>query len=353
MARLCYTTRCYRGISSSGNKARTDNEDIISSMGGVTLGLKRSFHGSKILTFILNLAGVVKYLFSVRPGDIVLLQYPIKKYFSLICSVARLRGARTVTIIHDLGSFRRKKLTPQKEIGRLMHTDYVIASNSVMQSWIQEHGFTKMTGAIELFDYHSSTDNAGRTDYRQGHARVVYAGALSVRKTSFLLDIHKYINSWRLHIYGNRTGLPGLPHSDRLLFHDFAPPEEFISSVDADFGLVWDGHSLDECTGDFGEYLRYNTPHKVSFYIRAGLPVIIWKEAALAGIVEREHIGICIGSLKELDRVLDGITPEDYSEMCRNVGRICERFRNGWYLKQSVTEACRRLGVEDWDGRRQ
>ena len=41
--------------------------------------------------------------------------------------MAHMRGARVVVIIHDLGSFRRKALTPEKEICRLNHADYIIA----------------------------------------------------------------------------------------------------------------------------------------------------------------------------------------------------------------------------------
>lgn len=134
--RLCYISRNYRGTGSAGNKAKTDNEDTLMAAGAVNLGVHRTFHRSKVVTFFLDLAGIMKYVFSVRRDDVLLLQYPVKKYFSFICTVARLRGAKTIALIHDLGSFRRKKLTVNKEMTRLMHADYVIASNSVMRQWL-------------------------------------------------------------------------------------------------------------------------------------------------------------------------------------------------------------------------
>ncbi len=343
MNRLCYISRCYHGLKSSGSKARTDNEDIIEAMGGINLGLPRSFHKSKLLTFLLNLCGIVKYVVSVRKGDVIVLQYPIKKYFAFICKVAAIRGAHTVTVIHDLGSFRRKKLTLKKEIARLSCSDYVIASNKVMEHWLIEHGLKKPTGALELFDYQSPLTNEAHTPYVQGKARLVYAGALAMRKTSFLLAVPEVIKRSRLHVFGNRSGLPGMPDSEAVVFHDFLPADEFIHNVDADFGLVWDGDSLDSCTGNFGEYLRYNTPHKVSFYIRAGLPVAIWKDAALAEIVERENIGVRIDTLHNIDEQLAAITEEQYAAMHDNVRRVCRLMMEGHFMREAVKKACNTL----------
>lgn len=343
MRRLCYISRNYRGTASSGNKARTDNEDIISRIGGINLSLPRSFSRNKIVTFLYNLIGVLVYTLRVRPGDIVFLQYPIKKYFAFICSVARLRGAKTVALIHDLGVFRRKKLTEKKEISRLMCADYVIASNETMEQWLKAHGLTKSTGALGVFDYQSEARCRETSSYTPGQARVVYAGALAMRKNAFITLLPDIIKGYRLHIYGNREGLPSLRECNDIIFHDFTPADAFISGVDGDFGLVWDGDSLDGCTGNFGEYLTFNTPHKVSFYIRAGLPIIIWSGAALASFVRKEQIGICIDSIADLTKALDGITADDYAAMRKNIMRVSNSFIEGHYLKRALKEACETL----------
>lgn len=361
MKRLCYISRNYRNLNGAGNKAKTDNEDTLREMGAVNLGLARSFHKSKIATFLLDLAGIVRYLFAVRPGDVILLQYPVKKYFSFVCRVAGLRGARTIALIHDLGSFRRKKLTVAAEIRRLMHADYVIASNRVMQTWLADNGYTRPTGALGLFDYRSPalrgqtatvSGHPGQSPtsllqsgtpapptYRQGHARLVYAGALAMRKNAFILRLPDLTTSYRLHIYGDRAGLPSLRDCEGIVFHGFMPADDFISSVDADFGLVWDGDSLDSCTGNFGGYLRYNSPHKVSFYIRAGLPIIIWNKAAIADIIVKEGIGICIDSLNRLDETLKDITTEDYKAMHDRVMDMSKKLDCGQFLRNAIDTA--------------
>lgn len=68
------------------------------------------------------------------------MQYPLKKYFTLVCQIAHCKGAKVVVVIHDLGSFRRKKLTVAQEIHRLGHADYIIAHNSRMKQWLLDNG---------------------------------------------------------------------------------------------------------------------------------------------------------------------------------------------------------------------
>lgn len=338
--RLCFISRNYRGIDSSGNKAKTDNETTLRQMGAHNLGLHTTYYNSKVLTFFLDLAGIVKMMLTIRPGDTVLLQYPVKKYFSFICNFAHLRHAKTIALIHDLGSMRRKKLTIGQEIKRLMHADYVIASNEKMQGWLTQHGFTKPTGALQLFDYRSERV-ASKSAHRPSDASpsLVYAGALAPRKNSFLLKMQENIKDYQLEIYGNANGLPGLEPSNKIHLHGFIDPETFISSVKGDFGFVWDGDSTDTCSGNFGEYLRWNSPHKVSFYLRAGLPVIIWKEAALAPIIEKEGAGFAIGSINELNDRLQSLSAEDIQRMQANVTRVSNQLRSGHFFTTAVHKA--------------
>jgi hypothetical protein len=335
--RLCYISRNYRGTGSAGNKAKTDNEDTLMAAGAVNLGLHRTFHRSKVVTFFLDLAGIMKYVFSVRRDDVLLLQYPVKKYFSFICTVARLRGAKTIALIHDLGSFRRKKLTVNKEMTRLMHADYVIASNSVMRQWLLDQGYSHPIGQLGLFDYRSPEWNNSESPSQP--VSLVYAGGLAMRKNAFLLQMAQKDLPYMLHIYGNRDGLPGMKDNEKMVFHPFMPADEFIRTIDAHYGLVWDGDTTDSCTGDFGEYLRYNSPHKASFYLRAGLPLVIWREAAIAPIVEHEGIGLCIDSLENLDEQLRHVTPSQYATMRSHAQRMAQRLNSGSFLMEAIDHA--------------
>lgn len=346
MNRICFLTRNYRGLANAGNKAKTDNEDTLTDLGAINLGLTRSFHRNKVVTFFLDLAGVIRCSLRLQQGDVLFLQYPVKKYFAFLCRMAHLKGAKVATVIHDLGSFRRKKLTVTKEISRLSHADYIIGSNEVMQQWLTDHGLQRPTGSLGLFDYRSGAIPCTHSPYRQGHARVVYAGSLAMRKNAFILKLQEpdtQTKNYELHLYGNRDGLPGLKESSAMVIHGFAPADEFIAHVDADFGLVWDGDALDNCTGNFGEYLRYNSPHKASFYLRAGLPVITWSQSAIAPIILREGIGMAIDSLDDMNQQLASLTPEAYHQIKSNTTRIQQKLQRGGFLSDALCEMNRHL----------
>lgn len=339
--RLCYISRNYYNLTTAGNKAKTDNEDTLAEMGAINLGLQRTVKNSKILAFFLDLIGIIRASLLLKKGDTLFLQYPVKKYFSFLCKVASMKEAKTICVIHDLGSFRRKKLTIEKEITRLSHCDYIIASNENMKQWLIKHGMKKPLGALGLFDYHSESFNKNQEQEspNQGQAalpHIVYAGALSMRKNSFLVKLTKSLSNWSLTIAGNKEGLQGIQENPHIKYKGFMPSEEFISYIKADFGLVWDGDSLDTCSGNYGEYLRWNSPHKVSFYLRAGLPIIIWKDAAVAPIIEKEGVGIAINSLTELDTIFKNLSSEDIAKMKFEAKNMAQKLNDGYFLQKAL-----------------
>ena len=350
--RLCYISRCYHDLVLAGNKAKTDSEATLDSLGAVNLGLPQKVNGNKVGAFFYNLAGVVRYLFTVRRGDIVLLQYPVKKYFTLICRVAHHRGARVVALVHDLGSMRRRKLTVAQELRRLEHADGVIATNEVMEQWLIDQGLkVAFTDHMGLWDYLSPAQSPVATTEETPSSTssaisprptiIAYAGNLKERKASWLRQWPEGGHPYVIHVFGH-SELEGLTARQDLQVMGSAAPETFISRCGCDLGLVWDGHSIDTCTGNFGEYLRYNTPHKVSFYLRAGLPVVVWRQSAMAHIVEQEGIGITIDRLADLDRLLP-LPPEELARLRSNVARVGQRIAQGDYLREVVGRAMQRL----------
>ena len=149
----CYLSRNYKETNSAGNKAKTDMEEIMRSMGMRNVGLPQSHFHDPVRHFLATLAGVVKSPFCLAKGDILVLQYPLKKYYELVCDMAHARGAKVVTLIHDLGSFRRKALTVEREIVRLNHSDVVIAHNDNMCAWLRDNGCRSRLLPLGIFDY--------------------------------------------------------------------------------------------------------------------------------------------------------------------------------------------------------
>ncbi len=325
------------------NKAKNDIEVILTEMGFKGIGVKGKASQNGIFDFFATLLSVLKCPFCLRDGDILLLQYPFKKYFSLVCKLAHLRGAKVICLIHDLGSFRRKKLSAKQENKRLSNADYLIVHNEVMKNWLSDNGCKVKMGILGIFDYLSSTAAADKAIEKP--FRVMYAGGLAMRKNAFLYDYGECINSYGLDLYGNGFELELAKKSECISYKGFVDSDTLIATADSSFGLVWDGASVDACTGNWGEYLRYNNPHKTSLYIRCGVPIIIWKKAALATFVEREGVGVTIDSLKELDSCFSKISIEDYAKMKENVSRISHRLSIGHYTKVAVKDAINWLAV--------
>ena len=78
--------------------------------------------------------------------------------------------------------------------------------------------------------------------------------------------------------------------------------------------------------------MRYNNPHKLSLYLASGMPVIVWKEAAVAGFVQEHGVGLAVGSLLEAGETAGKVSAEEYAEMARKAGEIGEKLKRGEYL---------------------
>ena len=85
--------------------------------------------------------------------------------------------------------------------------------------------------------------------------------------------------------------------------------------------------------------MRYNNPHKVSLYIVSKLPVIMWKEAALADFVVKNHLGIVVDNLLELPRYLEQVTTEEYAEMKTSLEVYSDRLRSGYFTIKALDKA--------------
>lgn len=344
----CYISRNYKGTSSAGNKAKTDVEKIMESMAFRNIGLSQTISRNQVYSFFRTLAGVIVAPHRLHKGDCLVLQYPVKKYFTYICNMAHLRGTHVIVLIHDLGSFRRKALTVKQEIDRLNHADYIIASNYSMKCWLEEHGCKCPIGTQQVWDYISNVPVTMRHKHRDDEPSVfpakkcysiTYAGALSPRKNSFLYQVGSKLNSTKIFLYGIGFDVEKANGAERFSCQNFVQSDELIATMKGDFGLIWDGDSTTTCSGNFGEYLRYNNPHKTSLYLRSGLPVIIWNKAALADFVRENKVGLCIDSLDELENILKQVSAEEYAAMKENAMQMQTKLQSGYYMKQALNTA--------------
>lgn len=342
---ICYLSRNYRGVNNAGNKAKTDIEQIMESHGFRNVGLKQTRYTNVIVAFCFTLFGVLKSFFSLRKGDVLVLQYPLKKYYAFVCNMAHLRGCKVITLIHDLGSFRRKKLTIPQEIARLNHSDCIIVHNESMKNWLLENGIKAKLQILEIFDYLSETQSSADDVLPQSPCRILFVGGLSSKNNEFLYKLDDVPHSYELVLYGSGFE-PERIHQSKVDCKGFVTSDQLIASARGEYGVVWYGSSLDGGCGVLGEYLQYNAPHKMSLYIRCGLPVIIWEKAGLASFVKKHNIGICVASLAELEDILSQIDANQYMEMKKNVLNISRKLSHGFYCLKAMQQACADLGVK-------
>lgn len=343
--RLCYISRNYHNIRGAGDKAKTDIETTLSKMGAVNIGLTYSTSQNKIVHFTRNLTGIIKAALSLHQGDVLVLQYPLKKYYEWACNRAHGRGAKVITVIHDLGSFRRKKLSIQQEIDRLSHSDIIIAHNEKMQAWLEEHGMQRPIVQLGIFDYLSpAPTQSQRPSPQEGdHLSVMFVGNMAATLNKFLYDLGAQSTHTDYYLYGGHFDQSLDPGNGHLKPQGFAIDHQLMNSNQGDFGLSWYGESLDFGQGKIGEYMGYNNPHKVSLYLRCETPVILWRHAGLASFVEREQCGLIVDTLTDLEAQLDAITPEQYRQMRTNAHRIAEQIASGYYITQAIQQCLKLL----------
>lgn len=335
--RVVYVTRNYKSTAYGGAKARVDMEDILQDMGAVNIGMKRTFHKSKVYDYFRNLFGVIRFMIRISPGDVLLLQYPVKKYYRLMCKWSHLRGARVVSLIHDLGSFRRRRLTVDEENRKLRLSDVIIPANENTILWLRKHGCDVLMTPQVTWDYLLKSEPKPNDETKPGPS-VAFVGHLKERQNGFL---YKLPAGLEVHLYGHGAPQIAPPHIE---IHGFIHPEDFALHGEGKFGLIWYGPTLEHDTqGYIGEYIAYCNPHKLGLYMRAGKPVILWRGAGAAPFVVREGIGIVVNSLEDIDKRLEAVTVGEYDQMKRNVARVAARLARGEYFREALDRALKQL----------
>ena len=337
-------------VNDAGSKARMDVERILDGLGFQALGKRGAVSKSRVRHFVVTLANVVRMFRHVREGDVLVLQYPVK-YYQAICRLARWRRAHVVTLIHDLGCFRQKHNSVEKEIRLMNLSDALIALNPVMCRWLLDNGLfqggegqpKKYVVPLELWDFLSESQSPERKADWPLH-KIVYAGQLSYRKNSFLYEVGACMEHYTANVYGKGFDKSRVACPEKFEAKGFMAFDTLIGEAEGDFGLVWDGDSVDCCRGDWGEYLMFNTPHKISLYIRCGLPVIVWRKAAMAGFIEENGIGICVDSLRDIDGIYERLTQEEYARMCDNVRRVSRLMAEGGYFSRALSRVLACIG---------
>ena len=320
MERIYIDTEVTKGVN-AGSKARFDCRKILESYGYEerTVLAKKKF-------FFKSIKSVVAMLISIQKMSEVVLQYPLDNSLyitELIVEVCKKKKCKLSVLIHDINSFRTTGHIANREIRILKKADNLRVHNDMMCKILKNHICDAHYFILQTFDYLISQASEEGTFENT----VVFAGNL--KKSIFLKNIKNL--GVKFNLYGAKVDELDLICNDMVSYKGVFQQDD-LSALMGNWGLVWDGTSITTCDGLYGKYLKYNAPHKLSLYLVANLPVIIWAEAAEAEFVRDNKLGVIVNSLYEMKSLLEKITQEEYLEMKKNVEDYAHRLRGGLNL---------------------
>lgn len=336
-----FISRNYKAQHSAAGKAKIDCEVILEKNGFKNIGLKRSTTTNNVIGFFITLLSLLWGLIILSKNSILCVQYPTKKYYNFIIKIAKLKGCKVVTVIHDLRAHRKQKMAVDTEIQSLNCSDIIISHNNRMTEWLKHNGLTSQTIDLNIFDYLCDTPRKSNTEEAEFQKfKIVFAGVLEERKNGFIYKLDELKEqSYEFNLYGIGYDEKAVSKNSIIQYQGVFPADEIVCKLEGDFGVVWDGISIDECAGSFGEYLKINNPHKTSMYLRAGLPILIWKEAAMANFVVENNVGIAVSSLKDISNTLASLSNSQYTEMKKNAENLSSRLGEGVFFSQAISKA--------------
>lgn len=270
---------------------------------------------------------------TLKNDDTVFIQWPVGILFEsmLYKRIVPPKVKDLYILVHDISSLRNNK--PLNDVEKHMYSmaTGIILHSEKMKKYIIENGIDgDKVQILQCFDY-LTKDEIKR---KRTNSNVIVSVATTERSPFLTLisDAHlgihvnlygKYCDDYEI-ILGNDITYKGTFKSDE------------VSTLQGSWGLVWDGDSVDTCSSAIGEYMRYNSPHKVSLFIAAHLPIIIWDKAAKADYVKEKGLGITVSSLRQIKECIESISDEEYARIIKNLENESELIRNGEHLKECL-----------------
>ncbi len=252
----------------------------------------------------------------------VMIQYSSLKATRLLLKLLKFQNI--TLLIHDIDSLRFNKTISEEEIKILNMAKKLLVHTQNMQGYLENVGVKSPMEILWLFDYYAKGEM--KQNMPSENYEITFAGNL--KKSEFLKRIGNILSPYIIHLYG----LPiEYEWPDKILYEGKFEPDE-INDIKGDWGLVWDGNSIEKCNGELGEYLRYNSSHKASLYLACGKPIIVWDESGLAEFVRENKIGITIKSLQDIPYKMKSISKHEYLCYTENVKIIQSKIRNGKML---------------------
>ena len=322
----------------AGPKAKSDiTKIVIDNYNGneLVLDIKTNpYKSGKFPYLIFNLLRKIVFLKKVKKiNAIKIFQYPVMRNFKILKNNINYKDC--ILFVHDIKSLK-DQINNEEEFRFINKFEYIVCHNDIMKEEFIKHGVSpEKIHVLEIFDYLcDASNNSDENKFDINNIRIAYTGNLVRTKAPFIYQINENKMNFELYLYG--IGYDDSYVNSKIHYKGSFNPNELPSNIKEDIGLIWDGDAnsaVDENTG-FKNYDKFISPHKLSCYIAAGIPVITWKKFGIANFVEKENIGYLIDNIDDINN----INFKDYNEKKQNILKLSEKVKNGYYTKRVIDE---------------
>lgn len=329
---LVYVSLLKKNGRFDATKARQDITDTLTKDGGVKVISITRHTGNKI-------AGTLELVFKtcfklarLPKNATIIIQYPMMGIRAFYWVSLLLKRFSTILVIHDLLSYRFavKETEHKQEIACLNRMKHVIVHTEKMRNRLASDGVNVDMIPLHVFDYVLPLQQ----EVKRVKNAVVFAGSLG--KSLFLKELYKVCGGHIVfNLYGK--GLPEGVTTENIRYKGTFLSDD-ITSIEGDWGLLWDGDSILGCEGNFGQYLTIIASHKFSLYIACKLKVIVGENSALADLVKEKNIGIVIKDLTEIDSRISQLSTLEITTMEKNIETLAIKIRQGDMFKAALGE---------------
>lgn len=323
MKKIVITSILNKNEKDAGPKAKNDDRAILINQGFTPLDIV--VRSNRLKKFIFSKFGLKK-LVKENAADEYVIQYPLYSMIIIKELISAIRkyhvNAKIIILIHDIESLRIRKgdyKYKEKEKNMFNNVDALIVHNDAMKKYLEQQEIETSMISQGVFDYLNNQKLIENKEYRK---TLCFAGNLE--KSLFLK---------KLELHSAKCNVYGLPKPENykqgVIYKGSFSADELPKYLDGDFGLIWDGPELKTNDGIYGEYTKFNSPHKASLYLSSGIPVIVWDKAGIAPLIQKNKLGIVVKSIENLDNILDKISRSEYMEMKDNAEKYALKIRKG------------------------
>ena len=262
-------------------------------------------------------------------NSIVLVQLPFLRH-NMYDVIKKLRKRNKIVIlVHDLEAIRATA-DGTWDLYILQNADALIVHTPKMEQVLREYGVVTSCVSLEFFDYLSPCHR--EPSLNTENPNIVFAGNLLRCEFLNKLDGINQEERLPLFLYGQH---PDWNFPQNVVYKGCFDNED-ISLVEGDWGLVWDGKDIDTCSGNLGEYLKYNASFKFSLYLALSIPVIVWSQSALAEYVQKYHLGICVDSLNDIRHKIESLSLTEIEQIKTGVSIFAQKVKTGQMLSAAI-----------------